>query len=404
MDLGASIDGSPMDRNVFLVLILAALYVLVRRLIPWASILRHNFSYLIFFAFASLSILWADDSILALKRLVKSFGDVLMVLILLTEKRPFDALGLVLRRLAFVLLPLSILFIKYYPELGRSYHMGLPMFTGVAYQKNSLGQLCMIIAVYFAWLALLRRRCLDDSIYKPPLAILLIVSTMLVWLLMMAQSATALALTAGAAAFFAASSLGFFANRPGRLVFFGALTAVIIPLLEYNFHLKDAIIRLLGREPDLTGRTPIWDAVLQAVPNAWVGAGYESFWTADRLNTIGITQAHNGYVDFYANLGIIGIGLLLFAVFVGFVRAISQLRDDYTLALFRLVIVVVVMAYNYTEAAFKPMNNMYLLLLFGILSIPTRKKGQNTDVSIKRSSRDMVNSSDANSNSQYTHR
>ena len=44
-----------------------------------------------------------------------------MVLVILTEKRPYEAVGVILRRLAFLLLPLSVLFIRYYPDLGREY-------------------------------------------------------------------------------------------------------------------------------------------------------------------------------------------------------------------------------------------------------------------------------------------
>ena len=384
VDMAARVDGSPMDRNVFLIMIAAAVYVLIRRRIEWKSFLSQNLSFLIFIAFASMSILWADEPFLAFKRLIKSLGDVLMVLIVLTEKRPFDALGVILRKLAFILLPLSILFIKYYPELGRDYHMSEPMFTGVGFQKNALGQLCMIIAVYFAWLALLRRRSADNSIYSPPLVVFLIVSAMLFWLLMMAQSATALALTVGATATFAIASASYFANRPGRLVAFGVAATIIIPVLEYSFQIKNSIILLLGRRPDLTDRLPLWEAVLQAVPNVWVGAGFESFWTADRLIAIGSTQAHNGYIDLYASLGLIGVFLLLIAVIVGFLRALSQLRDDYALAVFRMAIIIIALVYNYTEASFKPMNNVYIMLLFGILTVPVGRMEAGTRIGLSR--------------------
>jgi len=80
-----------------------------------------------------------------------------MALVILTERRPYEALGFVMRRLAFVLMPLSVLFIRFYPELGRQYHQGIPMLTGVAFSKNSLGQLCMLLGIYFCWELLLGR-------------------------------------------------------------------------------------------------------------------------------------------------------------------------------------------------------------------------------------------------------
>ena len=44
-----------------------------------------------------------------------------MALIILSEAKPSAAVSSVLRRCAFVLLPLSIVFIKYFPWLGRGY-------------------------------------------------------------------------------------------------------------------------------------------------------------------------------------------------------------------------------------------------------------------------------------------
>src|SRR5262249_24810461 len=43
---------------------------------------------------------------------------------------------------------------------------------------------------------------------------------------------------------------------------------------------QSAAVGALGRDSTLTGRTDIWKAVIPAVPNALVGAGFESFWIA----------------------------------------------------------------------------------------------------------------------------
>ena len=54
------------------------------------------------------------------------------LLVMLTERRPYDAVVLTVRRLAFVWMPLSLLFIRYYPEFGRSYSWGGPKRRGMA--------------------------------------------------------------------------------------------------------------------------------------------------------------------------------------------------------------------------------------------------------------------------------
>lgn len=372
-------DGSPMDRYVFLLLIVAGIWVLLRREVSWSTMAKKNFWILLFFVFAALSLLWADEPFVAFKRWVKGVGTVVMALLLLTEKRPYEALGVILRRLGFILLPLSVLFIKYFPELGRMYHMGLPSFTGITMQKNGLGQLCMLVAIYFSWLVLLRRWAPVGSTYRPPLSVALVVIATLVWLLYLAQSATAIGVTVAMTVMFAVSALRYFAQHPNRLATFGILLAVLVPVLDHYLKLKDSVIRLLGRQPDLTDRVPLWDLVLERIPNVWIGAGYESFWIPDRVREIGsqlgfsnggLDQAHNGYIDLYANLGLVGVSLLLLAILGGLLRVRAKLRDDYAHAMLLLAFILMALLYNYTEAAFQPLNNVFVLLLFSILMVP----------------------------------
>ena len=54
------------------------------------------------------------------KRWIKDLGNPIMALVILTERRPYEALGITLRRLSFLLLPLSVVFVRYFPELGRA--------------------------------------------------------------------------------------------------------------------------------------------------------------------------------------------------------------------------------------------------------------------------------------------
>ena len=64
----------------------------------------------------------------------------IMVLIVLTDPEPTKAFAALFRRCAFVLLPLSALFIKYYPQLGRGFDQwtGAAANSGVATTKNQL--------------------------------------------------------------------------------------------------------------------------------------------------------------------------------------------------------------------------------------------------------------------------
>ena len=77
------------------------------------------------------------------------------------------------------------------------------------------------------------------------------------------------------------------------------------------------LLGAVGRDPTLTDRTAIWSIVLSMHTNPLVGTGYESFWLGPRLQKVWqlfgatINESHNGYLEVYLNLGLIGVLLLV---------------------------------------------------------------------------------------------
>jgi exopolysaccharide production protein ExoQ len=102
------------------------------------------------------------------------------------------------------------------------------------------------------------------------------------------------------------------------------------PLTDF----RDAL--LLGRAEDsdtLSGRAFIWPELLSyASSHLWLGYGYESFWTAGRIDQIsstlgwGLREAHNSYLEIVLWLGITGLMLLLINVAAGMLVSIRQWR------------------------------------------------------------------------------
>ena len=147
------IEGNPVERVFHSILIAAGVIVLIRRRLNWGEIMKKNSFIMLYILFGLISILWSDFPLVSLKRWIKTWGSIIMALIILSEERPYVALGFTLRRIAFLFLPLSILFIKYYPALGRAYHSfsGRQFLTGVAGGKNGLGAICLFSGIYFSW-------------------------------------------------------------------------------------------------------------------------------------------------------------------------------------------------------------------------------------------------------------
>ena len=82
-----------------------------------------------------------------------------MVLVVVTDPEPVTALKR-LSRTGFILMPASVLVIKYFPDLGRYYDpfTGLAMNSGVETSKNLLGVTTLVLSLGAVWriLTLLR--------------------------------------------------------------------------------------------------------------------------------------------------------------------------------------------------------------------------------------------------------
>jgi O-antigen ligase len=372
--LAQSIEGSPTDAIVFFILIVAGVLILRRRRINWSSLFTQNIWIWLFFLFAAVSIFWSDYPFISLKRLIKSFGNIIMVLVVLTEKRPYKALGVILKYLTFLLIPLSVLFIKFYPDLGREYHMGNPMFSGISTSKNILGQTCLLSGVYFTWNLLINRKngiALEQLHYS----IYIVILPMITWLFYMSRSATSTACMGIAVCIFFIGSQSVMVRQPTRTFYFTLSGIVILGFLELLFGISAAIITMLGRSPDLTTRVPMWADLLAMVDNPIIGFGYESFWLGARQEFIGnkwnvTMQAHNGYLEMYLNMGLVGVFFLVSWVLSGLIKIRRYFLIDYPVALLRFCFVLIVLIYNWTEATFYGVNPMWMILFLGIMDAP----------------------------------
>src|SRR5208283_1428500 len=87
------------------------------------------------------------------KRWFCYFGTYLVILVVLTDRSPLEAIRTVLRRLAYILVPLSIVLDKYFIQLSRQYNVWTGAFTyvGATTSKNMLGLLCLVSGLYFLW-------------------------------------------------------------------------------------------------------------------------------------------------------------------------------------------------------------------------------------------------------------
>src|SRR2546425_8560729 len=116
-------EGSPLDRSVFLLLIVLALWILAARQLNWPEVFARNSALALFLLFALASVTWSDFPFISFKRWIRDLGTYVMAFVVLSDPRPLEAISTPIRWLSYLLLSLSVLLIKYYPELGVSYNV-----------------------------------------------------------------------------------------------------------------------------------------------------------------------------------------------------------------------------------------------------------------------------------------
>lgn len=365
-------DGSPIDRAVFLVLLAAGIAVIVARAQKVGPLLRANAPILLFFFYCAVSIAWSDFPFVSFKRWTKSLGDLVMVLIILTEPDPMGVLKRLITRLGFLLFPLSVLLTKYYPSLGRRLTNSWTMETiGVAMQKNSLGVICMLYGLGFLWMLGIVYRDRADPKRTRRLVAYGTILLMIGWLLRSCNSTTSIS------GIVMAGGVMFLATRPSlvrkpAVVHLLVLAVLTVSLLAI---FSGAFLNELGKDPTLTGRTETWKMLLGMPINPWVGTGFESFWLGNRLHTIWDTfqnsyfnESHNGYIEVYLNLGWIGVSLIGLILSIGYRNIIATFRRNPERGALLLAIFLAVLFESLTEAAFRELSPAWIFLLLASIA------------------------------------
>jgi exopolysaccharide production protein ExoQ len=394
---GTSVEeGSPLDAWFFFILIAAGLYVLSNRGVRLSEIVGNNQWLTIFLLYCLISIIWSDFPFVAFKRWIKVIGHPIMALIVLTEPDPKEALKRLMKRCAYVVVPVSILFIKYYPELGRGFDRwtGEPFNTGITTNKNALGADCLILGFFFFWYLLQTWQTDRDRWRRNELRLIAGFLIGIWWLLSQAHSATAVtSLFAGALVVVLVGMRSINKNFVGTYLL-AALTLLVVA--ELTFGISGRFSETLGRGSGLSGRTLLWEALLGLHTNPILGTGFESFWLGKRPEQLeGIfwfipNEAHNGYLETYLTLGLIGVFLLL-GLFVATFRKIRlELFRNFDWGRYRLGLLAAVILYNWTEAAFKTLNPIWFVFFLIALDYPRAYLTvTESSVGVERSEKDV---------------
>ena len=383
---GSSVEeGSPVDAAFFLVMTLLGMGVLMRRRVSPALFYQSNPWVAFFLLFCLVACVWSDYPFVAFKRWTKLFGQVVMVMVVLTEPDPQEAVVRLFKRFAYVVVPISYLFIKYFPDLGRGFDAwsGQGADIGITLDKNALGYDCMLISIVLAWQFICafqnpgrrarRTPWTKQELFEVGVDGLFFVFTVL--LLLDAHSSTSLVCTV--VAVLIAYILGMKWVRPERVTLYLLTAVVVVAVAAYFGFFTFFITQVLGKDMTLTDRTQIWDVLLKWDINPIFGTGYESFWLGERREemwrefpVLKLTSAHNGYLQTYLDMGILGLLATLALVIAGYSKARRALFTNFNFARYRLGFWLAFLIYNWTEVAFRTHGVPFFGFLLAVIDFP----------------------------------
>jgi exopolysaccharide production protein ExoQ len=151
-------------------------------------------------------------------------------------------------------------------------------------------------------------------------------------------------------------------RRPGfGLVALCSLLLLGGPALLLVVNDLGSLTSLIGKDATLTGRVDLWHEVLPyGDRRPWLGYGYGAFWIEDspltqeiwrNLNSYKPPHAHNGWIETYLELGIIGcavVAVQMLQMLINAARATYGGRD--VDAPYMLLVIAMMLIFNMVEA------------------------------------------------------
>ncbi len=372
-------EGNPLDRTIYLLLTLAAIIILVSRSFQWRQFFAQNSALTLFLAFALLSVAWSDFPFATFKKWFRDTGIYMVVLVVLSDPRPLEAVRTVLRRMCYLLVPLSIVLVKYYPDLGKTFSdWGGQEYTGVSTSKNMLGALCLVSGIFFFWDTITRWHQRREARVMRVILVNIAFIGMTLWLLNVSESTTSTVCLAIGCLVIAAAHCKFGRRHPGCLKALAPASFLVYLILTLGFGMSGQLSQAVGKSANMSDRTHIWEVLLSVPINPVLGTGYQSFWLGSRVQWVwarldgdNVLEAHNGYLQIYLDLGLIGLFLVCTFLIATYRKICKQLGPLTPVGSLSLGFWTLLLFYNVTEACLE-VNLLFITFLLAVIPVPER--------------------------------
>lgn len=308
---------------------------------------------LLIFAMVLLSVIWSEYPLITFKRAAFQVIFVTTVflasLLLKTKENLFNAFYWSL----WIVLLLEVFFAVFMSHISFAYS---GEFRGIHRSKNICGVVAFVGYIVSLNQYFYKKQFSQYRGLKPTL----IASFIWLVLLILSQSKTCLLLAVICSVSFLskvyAEILFSITRKLAKRINLVLLISVFCGFLFFNDVLS--FFKLIFSSVDLTGRGIIWEKSLESISlSPLVGSGYGAFWGTGKVPELFdvefsflpfINQAHNGYIDLMLQLGIIGLILFMYLVYVVAVKLKKVSNYKHLLFSFFLF----TMLHNITESSF----------------------------------------------------
>jgi exopolysaccharide production protein ExoQ len=260
-----------------------------------------------------------------------------------------------------------------YPGYGVMAYEPVGAWSGIYTHRNPLAKM-MVLAV----LAFVFRKRFGGSPFLSYAGIALAIT-----LIALSRSATAIVVLACMMCVLRASNMLRW-KRAKKIKAIIVVLSLIVGVVMWVIANTSTIVEFLGRDMTLTGRIPLWIICgFLGLHRPWFGYGFNGFWrgydgpSAAVWKIVGWAppNAHNGFLDIWLSLGLVGLALF-FLFFIPLLwRAVRAIKTNAPPeALWPLCCVVFIVLYNLDETDLFYQNSIIWTLLVAAAVSVSRQK------------------------------
>jgi exopolysaccharide production protein ExoQ len=366
-------QGSAATNTIWVVIYIITLYLLCRRSSSVGAALRRNLPFILVLAVSVGSVFWSEAPKLTLMRSGALVGSTIVGMYFGLRFTVLQQLKL-LAVMFGIAAALSIVFSIFVPAYGIGEGEYEGRWQGIYAHKNTLGNnMAVAFTVFIVWAA-------SSPAYR---RIKFVLAGIALALAVLADSVTSVFLCVSILCVF--FIFKFFYSRlrrawPYFLVLLAAMAAVIYYLSNFS-----EILYLVGRDENMSGRFLIWSLVWTAISaHPVLGYGYGAFWrgldgpSADLWDALGsqfLFHAHNGFLDVWVDIGLLGLGVFLIAYIFYLRRAWSLfLNTIEPEMIWPVLFMIFLLLADLTEVGFLRVNTtswiLYISCVFSLVSCP----------------------------------